>query len=188
MKVILTDRVKSLGNVGDIVNVSEGYARNFLIPNSFAVLADDKNKKVLENENKRLAKKIEAEKGAATEIKGKLDGLTLEFAKRVGGNGKIFGTISSTELAKALADKNIEVERRVIIVENPIKTLGNFNVKAKLFKGVEASFKVKVTMDEAQAEEIKKAQAAAAKKKTAKKDAPAEEAQTEEVATETTEA
>jgi large subunit ribosomal protein L9 len=168
MKVILTQKVKALGNIGEIVNVSTGHARNFLIPNGFAVVADEKNKVELENQKKRLAKHVAAEQAEAQAQAKKIDGLTLEFSKRIGGNGKIFGTIGATELAKELASKGIEIERRLIIIDTPIKTLGSFTVKAKLFKDVEASFKVKVVIDQNQAEEIKKAQEASAKKKSKK--------------------
>lgn len=170
MKVILTEKVPALGNIGEIVNVSAGFGRNFLIPSKKAVLADESNKKVLENEQKRLAKKIAEEKSAAEALKAKLDGVTLELVKKVGGNGNLFGTVTTAEVAKELAANGIVVERRVLVIETPIKTLGSFDVKAKLFKDVEATFKVKIEMDPKQAEELKKMQAAAAKKKAAKKD------------------
>lgn len=185
MKVILTEKVPALGNIGEIVNVSAGYGRNFLIPSKKAVLCDDSNKKTLENEQKRLAKKMAEEKSAAEAVKAKLDGVTLELVKKVGGNGNLFGTVTNAEISKELATNGIEIERRIITIENPIKTLGSFDVKAKLFKDVEATFKVKVEMDPKQAEEFKKKQEAAAKKKAAKAAAPAEEAAAE--ATEATE-
>lgn len=188
MKVILTEKVKTLGNVGEIVNVSEGYARNFLIPQNVAVLADDKNKAILENEQKRLATKIAGEKKAAEEVAGKIKGQTITFTKKVGGNGKIFGTVTNAEIAAEFAKTGVEVEKRVFVVTNPIKTLGSFEVKAKLFKDVEVDFNVKVEMDPAQVEEIKKKQAAAAKKASKKEEAKAEEATAETATEETTEA
>jgi large subunit ribosomal protein L9 len=185
MKVILTEKVKTLGNVGDIVNVAAGFARNYLIPNRFALLADEKNKNVLADANKKLAKKIEGEKKTATDLQKKIEGLTLTFVKRVGASGKIFGSITNTELASELAKNHgVEIERRMIVIETPIKSVGTFNVKAKLFHGVEAKFKVKVELDAAQVEEMKKAQEAAAKKKAAKAqeaaEAPAADATTTE--------
>ncbi len=167
MKVILTENVKALGNVGEIVNVSEGYARNYLIPNKSGILADAGNKKILENQKKKIAKKVNEAKAQALSLKSKIDGLTLEFVKRIAGSGKIFGTISSTELAKELEAKEITVEKRMIIIANPIKNLGTFNVTVKLFEGVDAAFKVKVELDPIQAEELKKAQAKAEAKKKA---------------------
>ena len=171
MKVILTERVKSLGNVGEIVNVSEGFARNFLIPGKKAILADAGNKKQMADYEKMLAKKVAAEKAEAEAMATKLKGLTVSLIKKVGGNGGLFGTVTNTELAKELEKQGIHLERRVIHIDTPIKTLGTFDVKAKIFKGVETTFKVKVEIDPQQAEEMKKKQEAAAKKKSAKAEA-----------------
>jgi large subunit ribosomal protein L9 len=180
MKVILTDRVKTLGNTGEVVNVSEGYARNFLIPNKLAKLADEGNSKQMADYQKMLAKKVAEEKSAAEATAKEINKLSISLTKKVGGNGKLFGTVTNTELAKELEKHNIVVERRLISVDTPIKSLGDFEVPVKLFKDVEATLKVKVEIDPAQAEEMKKKQEAAAAKKAAKKDAPAEEATTEE--------
>lgn len=166
MKVILTERVSSLGNVGEVVNVSAGYARNFLIPGNKAVLADESNKAQMEHYQRMLGKAVAADKAAAEAVKKQLDGLQLELIKKVGGNGKLFGAVTTSELSTILAGKGIEVEKRVITLETPIKATGLFNAKAKLFSGVESEFTVKVDMDPAQAEELKKkAELAAAKKK-----------------------
>lgn len=155
MKVILKEHVKSLGNVGDIVNVTAGHARNFLIPRKLAILADDNNRRFVEDQQRRLAKKINAQKDQATAIKRQIDGLQFELSKRVGGNGKLFGAVTSTELANELKSRNIEVERRWINLDNPIKELGSFTVKVKIFADVEATFNVKVIMDAKQIEEMK---------------------------------
>ena len=187
MKVILTDRVKALGGVGEIVNVSQGYARNYLIPNSLAILADDANKKQMEDYHKMLAKKVEEEKNAAQELANKLNGTSVTIVKKVGGNGRLFGTVTNTELSKELAKAGLDVERRLIQVDEPIKTTGEYEIKAKIFQDVEATFKVVVEMDPKQAAELKKKQEAAAKKKAAKKDAPAQEKTEEAKAEETTE-
>lgn len=186
MKVILTDNVKSLGSVGEIVNVSQGFGRNYLIPNRFAVLANEANKKEIEDHQKRLAKKVAEQKAAAEAVASKLAGLTLNLVKKIGGNGRLFGTVTSTELASKLAEQGIEVERRLIAVDSPIKSLGTFEVTAKLFKGVSATFKVKVEIDPQQAEELKKKQEAASKK-ASKKEVKSEESETVE-STESTEA
>lgn len=165
MKVILTEKVATLGNLGEIVNVSPGYGRNYLIPNKLAVLASDANKKELDNQKRALQKRVAEEKAAAEVIKKKIDGIKLEFVRRIGGNGKLFGTITNTELAKELADRQVEVERRQIIIANPIKALGEFTVKVKLFAGVDASFNVLVKMDPAQIAEEKEKQVTAAQRK-----------------------
>ena len=105
--------------------------------------------------------------------------MELEYTKRVGANGKLFGAVSATDISKSLADKGLTVEKRQIAIKDAIKAVGNFEVVAKLFNEVEANFKVKVVMDPAQVEEMKKKQEAAAKKK-AKKAEQAAEAKTEE--------
>lgn len=194
MKVILKERVKTLGSVGEIVNVSAGYARNFLIPQNKAMLADEANTKRMADFEKMIAKKVEAEKGAAVVTQGKLKGFTLELIKKVGGNGTLFGTVTANELSKELAKREIDVEKRQIVIDTPIKTLGSYHVKAKLFKDVEAEFTVKVDMSKEQKAEFEAKQKEAAKKKLAKAkaekeaaEAKANEAETEAEATEQTE-
>lgn len=155
MKVILTEKVKTLGNVGDVVNVSAGFARNFLIPNGNAVIADDSNKKSLAHTQKLLAKKVGEEKATAEATAKKLGGVKLELIKKVGANGKLFGSITNADLSKELEAQGIDVERRVIVIENPIKSVGTFTVKAKLFSGVEAKFSVEVKQDPNQVAELK---------------------------------
>ncbi len=169
MKVILTEKVPALGNIGEIVNVSAGHARNYLVPNGFAMVADDSNKRLLTAQQKSLAKKMQAQKDAAIEIKKKIEGLTLELIKKVGASGKLFGTVTNAELSKELLAKGFDVERRQIQLETPIKGLGIFNAKAKLFNDVEATFKIKIAIDPKQAEELKKAQEEAVKNAEAKK-------------------
>ena len=171
MKVILTEKVKSLGGVGEIHNVSPGYARNFLLPKKFAKIADEGNEKALADQKKALAKKISAEKNDAVELKSKLDGISVTIEKKVGGTGRLFGTVTGNDLSKALAEKGLTVEKRQIMIENPIKQLGTFEVKAKLFSDVESTFNVTVKKDLKQVEEDakraelkKEAQAAEAKR------------------------
>ncbi len=169
MKVILTERVKALGNVGEIVNVSAGHARNFLLPNGLAVLADAGNKKALDNQKRALNKKVEAQKNEASALKSKLDSVKLQLVKKVGASGRLFGTVTSSDLAKELEKQGYDVERRLIFVDTPIKAIGNYKVRAKLFSGVEATFEVQVQMDPAQAEELKAKQAEAERKAAEKK-------------------
>ncbi|MBT3585013.1 MAG: 50S ribosomal protein L9 [Halobacteriovoraceae bacterium] len=192
MKVILTEKVTALGNVGEVVNVSSGYARNFLIPNRYAVLADDGNKKQLEHHKKALAKKVEGEKSIATDLQASLNGKVYEFIKKVGASGKLFGTVTSNEISKRLKEEGLDVERRLLIIEVPIKSVGTYSIKAKLFPEVEAVFEVKVAMDPKQAEEMKalankkakdkkeaaeKAEAAKAEGADAEEKSPSEEAE-----------
>ncbi len=169
MKVILTEKVKALGTIGEIVNVSAGFARNFLFPKKFAILADDKNSNVLKDKQKALAKKVSAEKASAELVKKKLEGLTIELIKKVGANGRLFGAVTSNDIAKELEKQGISVERRLLTVEGSIKSLGTYEVKAKLFHDVTATFKLKISIDAAMAEELKKQQAEAQRRNAEKK-------------------
>ncbi len=169
MKIILTEKVMHLGNIGDIVNVSAGYGRNFLFPKKVAVLADESNKKQLAHYQKSLAKKTAEHQNVAGALKAKVDGLKLEFIKRVGASGKLFGTLTTNEVALKLQEMGLEVEKRMLSVASPIKGLGNYEVKAKLFAGTEASFEVSVIIDPKQAEEnaVRAKEVAANKKEAA---------------------
>jgi large subunit ribosomal protein L9 len=178
MKVILTEKVKALGTIGEIVNVSAGFARNFLFPKKLAILADQKNENVVKDKQKALAKKIAGEKAEAEAVKKKLEGQTVELIKKVGANGRLFGAVTTAEIAKELENKGIHLERRLINVEGSIKALGTYDVKAKLFQDVTANFKVKVAIDAAMAEELKKQQAEA-QRRNAEKKAKAEAAKAE---------
>ena len=182
MKVILTEKVKALGTVGEIVNVSAGFARNFLFPKKFAVLADEKNSNVLKDQQKALAKKVQAEKSEAEAMKKKLDGITVELIKKVGANGRLFGAVTSQDIAKELETKHgVSIERRLLQFDGSIKSLGTYDVKAKLFNDVVANFKLKVTIDAAMAEQLKKEQAEA-QRRNAEKKAKAEAAKAEAAA------
>ena len=169
MKVILTEKVKALGTIGEIVNVSAGFARNYLFPKKFAILADDKNSNVLKDKQKALAKKISLERDAAVALKKKLEGVTVELIKKVGANGRLFGAVTSQEISKELERQGITVERRLLQFDGSIKSLGTYDVKAKLFSDVTAEFKLKVAIDAAMAEQLRKEQAEAQKRNAEKK-------------------
>jgi large subunit ribosomal protein L9 len=169
MKVILTKKVPSLGNIGEVANVSQGFGRNFLFPNGLAVLADESNKKQLENEKKRLAKKMNEVRDQALAQKKQIDEISFELVRRVGPNGKLFGMITTSELAKNLEEKGVHVEKRLITLSSPIKSLGSYKGMVKLFSDVEGVFKIKVVMDPEQAKEMKEKEAEAIKAKAKKK-------------------
>ncbi len=157
MQVILTEKVPTLGNVGEIVNVRPGHARNFLIPGGKAIIADRGNMAQLKHVEKMLARKVATEKSAAEAVKEQLDGLAIELTRKAGVSGKLFGAVTTNELSKELAKREIEVERRLLSCDRPIKSLGTYQVKVKLFaKEVEALFTVKIERDPQQAEELKK--------------------------------
>ncbi len=174
MKVILLEKVKNVGNIGQIVSVAEGFARNFLLPRKFALVADEKNSNVMKDRQKALSKKIEAEQAGAVAIKKKLDGTTVEMIKKVGQNGKLFGSVTTLDVSKELESKGIHVERRLITIEGSVKSVGTYDCKARLFgNDVVANFKLKISIDPVQAEELKKAAAEAAKRNAEKKAAKA---------------
>ena len=169
MKVILIEKVKALGTIGEIVNVSAGFARNFLFPKKFAVLADDKNSNVLKDKQKALAKKIGAERDAALAVKKKLEGISVELIKKVGANGRLFGAVTSLDIVKELEKQGVSIERRLLTFDGSIKSLGTYEVKAKLFNDVTATFNLKISIDAAMAEQLKKEQAEAQKRNADKK-------------------
>ncbi len=169
MKVILTEKVKALGTIGEIVNVSAGFARNFLFPRKLAIVADEKNSNVLKDKQKGLAKKILAEKATAEALKTKLDGITVELIKKVGANGRLFGAVTSQDIVKELEKQGVSLERRLLQFDGSIKSLGTYDVKAKLFTDVTAEFKLKVSIDAAMAEELKRQQAEAQRRNAEKK-------------------
>ena len=148
MLVILRENVKNLGRVGDVVKVSAGYARNFLLPNKKGIAADEKNLAVIEHHKKTLDKKRAAARSAAEEVAKKLKDYTVTIARKVGEQDKLFGSVSSADIASALQAAGFTVERRDIVLDNPIKALGNFPVTVNFDQDVTAQVKVWVVKDE----------------------------------------
>jgi large subunit ribosomal protein L9 len=144
MNVILTENVKGLGNMGDVVKVKPGYARNFLVPNKLAVEASDRNLKELEHHRRQLSRKAEKLSQEAAVVKGRIEALECVLAHRAGEEGKLFGSVTSMEIEAALAAKGIEIDRRKILLSQPIKSLGTHEVDIKLNAGVSATLKVSV--------------------------------------------
>lgn len=143
MKVILTADVKAQGKKGDVINVSDGYATNYLFKNKLAVPANAGNLSVNNAKKKAEEERIAAETLAAKEMAKKLDNLVLEMKLDVGANGKAFGSISGKEISDELAKRGYEVDKKNIELA-PIKTVGTFDANAKLYKGVYAKLKIKV--------------------------------------------
>lgn len=148
MNVILTENVKGLGNMGDIIKVKPGYARNFLVPNKLAVEASERNLKELEHHRRQLTRKAEKLSQEASAIKGRIEALECTLSHRAGEEGKLFGSVTTMEIEAALAAKGIEIDRRKILLEQPIKSLGAFDVEIKLNAGVSATLKVNVVKAE----------------------------------------
>lgn len=145
MKVVLLEDVKSLGKKGDIVEVSEGYARNFIIPKKKGVEANQENLNTLKlqkaNEEKIAKEKLEA----AKELAAKLNEASVSLTIKGGKDGRTFGSVSSKEIEEAIKSQlGLEIDKKKLVIAEPIKTFGNHEVKVKLHKDVTASLKVKV--------------------------------------------
>lgn len=144
MNVILAENVKGLGNMGEVVKVKPGYARNFLLPNKLAVEASNRNLNELEHHRHQLTRKAEKLSQEASALKDRIEAVECVLTHRAGEEGKLFGSVTSMEIEAALAAKGIEIDRRKILLEQPIKTLGEHEVEIKLNAGVNATLKVQV--------------------------------------------
>ncbi len=144
MKVILLKDVKKQGKKDQIINVSDGYAQNFLIKNGLAVKYTDGSKKVLDKQIDIRNAKEDALIKECEEIKTKIEKITLEFSVKTGKNGKVFGTISSKQIAEKLAQKDIIVDKKTINISSPIDTLGMHIVEINLHKKVTAKANIHV--------------------------------------------
>lgn len=148
MKIILRQDVENLGKMGDLVNVKDGYARNFLIPRQFAYFASESAVKKLEVEKKQYLKKYEQMKLAAEALASKISELQVSIPMKVGEEGRLFGTVTPAAIAKELVLHGYEIDRRNVTIEEPIKTLGVFTVKVKLHPEVSSPLKVWVISEE----------------------------------------
>ena len=149
MEVILREHVDNLGRRGEIVKVADGYARNYLLPRKMALLATAGNKKRIEHERKIFEAREAEEKQAADAVAGRLTGLDLTVARKVGETEALYGSVTSADIAELLASKGFEVDRRKIQLHEPIKALGQFDVPVKLHREVVAHLTVKVVREEA---------------------------------------
>jgi large subunit ribosomal protein L9 len=147
MKVILRKNIETLGKLGDIVDVKEGYARNFLIPRKIAYSALDGNLKALEDEKKSIARKSEKELHVAEKISTELEKVSVTIPVQVGEEDKIFGSVTTQMIADALKEKDFDIDKRKIEIEESIKTLGIYNVNIKLHSNIDASIKVWVVRE-----------------------------------------
>ena len=148
MKIILRQDVPNVGEMGEIVTVKDGYARNYLIPKEMAYYASPSAVKKLEIEKKAQSKKLELEKAQAEEIAEKFADIQISIPMKVGEEGKLYGSVTPQMIADELALRGYEIDRRSIVIEEPIKTLGVFDVKAKLHPEVVTNLKVWVISDE----------------------------------------
>lgn len=151
MDIILTENVKGLGAIGEVVKVKPGYGRNFLVPQGLAVEANTRNLSELDHHKRQLTRKAEKLSQEAAAIKARIEAIELTFEHKASEDGKLFGSVTSMEIAEGMASKGIEVDRRKIILAQPIKALGLHEVEIKLNAGVNATIKVNViTVDGSQ--------------------------------------
>ena len=145
MKVILLEDVKALGKKGQTVNVSDGYARNYLFPKKLAVEATKENLGKLESKNEANKFKKQNEKNDAIEVANKLKELVLTIKVKAGENGKIFGGVTSKEISENLKEQyKIEIDKKKIEVKETIKNIGRFTINIKLYEGVNAKLTVNI--------------------------------------------
>jgi large subunit ribosomal protein L9 len=148
MKVILTETVESIGQIGDVVNVAPGYARNFLLPKRLAMEATGKNVRELEHKKRVLAQKREKLRQEMLSYAEKLNSITITLRRKVSEDNKLYGSVSAADLAKALEQRGFETQRKDIIVEQPIKQLGEFSVAVRVGVQVSATIRVVIEKEE----------------------------------------
>jgi large subunit ribosomal protein L9 len=144
MKVILTEEIRGLGTRGDVVTVKDGYARNYLLPKNLAREASTGNLKQIEHERRKWSLLAQQEKDVAQKAADKVKGVKITIEKRVGEHGHLFGSVTANEIADALMEKGIDVDKRRIELEQPIKNLGVHDVDVRLHRDVTAQIKVEV--------------------------------------------
>jgi large subunit ribosomal protein L9 len=146
MKVILSEDVKNLGLMGEVVNVSDGYARNFLFPKKFAVEANTKNLKEFEHNKKIITERAAKIKESFKSIADKLTSLTLTIKAKTGEDDKLFGSVTNMNIAEALASAGYDIDKKKIVMD-PIKKLGEYSVTVKLHTNLSAEVKVHVVQE-----------------------------------------
>lgn len=147
MKVLLREDYKSLGATGEVVKVKDGFARNFLIPQGIAFIATEQNQKKYENDLKQKGWRLERDKQNAEELAKKLENVSCTISVQVGEEDKLFGSVTSQNIADSLAEQGFKFEKRKIILDEPIKSLGIYSVPIKLHAEVNGTVKVWVVKE-----------------------------------------
>jgi len=155
MRVILKQDVDNLGRKGDIVNVSRGFGRNYLIPQKLALQVTASNMKMIDIERQSLKKKLEKERLSYQDLIGKLTELTVTFSRKAGEKDMIFGSVSAGDIKEALDKLGFDIEKKKIILEEPIKRLGNYTIPIKVFHDDKVGLKVEVRREQGSEEETK---------------------------------
>jgi large subunit ribosomal protein L9 len=148
MKVILKEDIPKLGRMGEMVRVAPGYGRNYLIPQGKAIQATSKNLKALEHERMLIQRKADLARKEAEGVAGKISGLTLTLSRKVVDEDKLYGSVSVSDISQALEEAGVEIERKLIRLDEPIKSLGEFQVSVKVHADVTAELTVQVVKEE----------------------------------------
>jgi large subunit ribosomal protein L9 len=148
MKIILQENMDNLGVIGDVVKVAPGYARNYLLPKGFALLANEKNTKAHEHAKRQLEYKKNKMHEQAIALGAKIDAIVLNIVHQAGEEGKLFGSVTNMELAEQLKAFGLDIDRKKISLADPIKQLGEYTVPVKIHPEISAAFKVVVTKAE----------------------------------------
>ena len=144
IELILMQRVDKLGQMGELVKVRPGYARNFLLPRKLALAVTDNNKRQIDRERAKADAQDAEERRDAEALKARIESAEVAIARRVGENNALYGSVTSSDIAEALAARDLTVDRRRIQLDDPLKSLGEFDVPLKLTRDVTAIVKVKV--------------------------------------------
>ncbi|MEI6092154.1 MAG: 50S ribosomal protein L9 [bacterium] len=147
MKVILQKNIGRKGSSGDVVEVAEGYARNYLLPNGFAILADEGKVKAMQHNKKVIQDKINQEKKSAQKLADKLSTHSCTIAKKVGEEEKLFGSVTTSDIEAALKRDGFDISKKDIVLEDHIRALGIYTVPVKVATGIEAHLKVWVVKE-----------------------------------------
>ncbi|MFZ5811685.1 MAG: 50S ribosomal protein L9 [Thermodesulfobacteriota bacterium] len=152
MQLILRADVENLGRLGEVVTVKPGYGRNYLVPQGLAMAASEANLKVFERERKKLQARMDSARAAAQDVADKLAGLALTIEVRVGENDKLYGSVTSAQIADLLAASGVEIDRKKIVLDEPIRSLGDYVVEVKLHPDVRGKVAVAVVRQGGQEE------------------------------------
>jgi large subunit ribosomal protein L9 len=148
MEVILRDHVENLGKRGEIVRVADGYARNYLLPRKLALPATDANRKWVERERKIAEARDHEERSAAEALAARLTALELTIKRKTGENDQLYGSVTNADIAEMLAQKGFEIDRRKVLLPDPIKALGENTIPVKLHRDVTAQLRVTVAKEQ----------------------------------------
>ena len=147
MRLILKETIESLGIIGSEVTVADGYARNYLLPQKKAVLATSQNRKMLKMEKAKFELQIAKEKEFAEEMSKRLENVVCKITAKVREEDRLYGSVSSGDIINALANQDIEVKKRMILLKEPIKNTGTYKIPVRVYKGVEPEITVEIAAE-----------------------------------------